>query len=363
MIERGHNPHHALPLLRRLFQQPDSFFDGESWTAGLSLPKALIAALRENPLRSSSVVRRHESADGTVKLLIEFEDGQAVESVLMAADHPERAAACLSSQVGCAMGCGFCASTKNGLKRNLTAGEIVEQYLHLHAVAKTTNRRIANIVFMGMGEPMHNLDSVMAAIERITDRDVGSIGKRHVTVSTVGIVDGIDRLAASGLRTHLALSLHAPDDETRAKLVPMNRKYGVDEIMAAARRYQTATGRIVIIEYCLLAGINDSDEQALKLVELLDGVRMHVNLIPYNVIAGVEYRRPSRERINRFLTLVRTGAVSHLRKTRGDEVAAACGQLAVRRVTEPGPVDLQTNGEQARDSTELAEVRLNVIAG
>jgi 23S rRNA (adenine2503-C2)-methyltransferase len=285
-------------------------------------------------LRQSSVRLRHDSSDGTVKLLVDLARGGAVETVLMPAHRPDRAAACVSSQIGCAMGCDFCASTREGMERNLTAGEIVEQFFHVSREAAQRGRRIRSLVFMGMGEPMHNLESVIAAIHRIADRSLGNLGYRAITVSTVGIVPGIDRLAQENLGVHLALSLHAPDDETRGKLVPANRRWRVRDIIDAAKRFQHHTGRPVNVEYCLLSGVNDSPEQAELLASLLDGWRAHVNLIPYNTIgagvSGAVYSRPSAARIERFASiLAQRGVVTHTRVTRGDDIAAACGQLRV----------------------------------
>lgn len=325
----GHKPSHALPILRRFYESAGSFNPD-----GLYLSKSLLAELDAGPIRQSRILTRHASPDGTVKLLVGYADGAAVEAVLMPWYHAGRAAGCVSSQVGCAMGCDFCASTKNGLRRSLAAGEIVEQYLWLRAEATTQNRRLTSLVFMGMGEPMQNLDAVIASIQRLGEPSTAGLGRRHITVSTVGIVPGIERLAASGLGVHLALSLHAPDDPTRGRLVPMNRRFKVADILAAARTYQDITGQIVTIEYCVLADVNDSDEQAHELARLLEGFRAHVNLIPYNWIgsglSGVTYRRPSQVRLDRFLGILRdAGTVAHFRKTRGDDVAAACGQLAI----------------------------------
>ena len=282
--------------------------------------------------RVSSIRSRAESADGTAKLLVAFPDGGAVESVLMPGHRPDRAAGCVSSQIGCAMGCDFCASTRGGLERNLGSGEIVEQFLHLKAHASSMGRRITSLVFMGMGEPMHNLDNVIVAIKRIADPQMGALGWRQITVSTVGIVPGIDRLAEADLNVHLALSLHAPDDETRARIVPSNRRYPVAEIMSAARRFEAKTRRIPTIEYCMLAGVNDSDEHARALCSLMAGFRAHVNLIPYNFsgagLSGITYHKPAEERVQAFLAILRSsGVVAHRRATRGDDVNAACGQL------------------------------------
>ena len=280
----------------------------------------------------SRVLHRSAAADGTTKLLIGFSTGGAAECVLMPGFKPDIAAGCVSSQIGCAMGCDFCASTKSGVERSLTAGEIVEQFFHLRAAAAAVGRRVKTVVFMGMGEPMLNLDAVIPAIRRITGQELGALGPRHVTVSTVGLVPGIDRLTAADLNVHLALSLHAPDDPTRTRIVPSNKRYTVADVMGAVRRFYTATGRIPTIEYCLLAGVNDHDFQADLLADLMADLRGHVNLIPYNPIgagvSGVVYRKPTPQAVARFLEILRNRkVVAHVRRTRGDDVNAACGQL------------------------------------
>ena len=323
----GHRPVHARKLLR-------AYYDGagEIDLDGLPISAALRDQLRRDaaPLSRVRTVRR--SLDGTAKLLVEFSDGNAVESVLMPGYRTDRAAGCASSQVGCAMGCDFCASTRGGLVRNLSAGEIVEQFIHLKALAQRMGRRMTSLVFMGMGEPLGNFDNLIPAIQRIADPQLGALGWRQVTVSTVGVVPGIDRLADADLNVNLALSLHAPDDATRSRIVPMNRKYPVAEVMAATRRFAARTRRIPTIEYCMLAGVNDSDDQAALLADLVEGLRAHVNLIPYNsigtAISGGTYERPSSQRVGSFLTILRDrGVVAHARDTRGDDVNAACGQL------------------------------------
>jgi 23S rRNA (adenine2503-C2)-methyltransferase len=346
--QRGHNPANAFRILREYWGR-----DGELDIDALGIAKAARAFLHHSfVLRQSRVVRRHESVDATLKLLVGFDvrsplpvlpkreqeralphaPGGAVECVLMPSHRRDRAAACISSQVGCAMGCDFCASTKGGLERNLGVGEIVEQFMHLRAEARKQNRRIASLVFMGMGEPMHNLANVMAAIRLLSQPGLGALGNRAITVSTVGVVPGIHALAQSDLGVHLALSLHAPDDQTRGRLVPSNRRWPVAQILQAAKAYQNRVGRPVNIEYCLLSGVNDSDAQAMLLAGLLDDFRAHVNLIPYNSIgaglSGTIYRRPKTDRMVRFAELLRErGVVVHIRQTRGDDVAAACGQL------------------------------------
>lgn len=324
----GHNPIHAPRLLREYYG-----------TGGrLAIERLPIARtlrddlLRPNRLMRSTILSRRESNDGTVKLLIGLTDGHSVEAVLMPSHRPDRSAGCVSSQVGCAMGCDFCASTRGGLARNLDASEIVEQFLHLRNESNKQNRRLVSLVFMGMGEPMHNLDAVIPAIRRIADPLMGALGWRHVTVSTVGIIPGIERLAETDLRVHLAVSLHAPDDATRERLVPTGKRYRVGEILDAAKRYQERSGRITTIEYCLLAGVNDSPAQAKQLANLLDGFRAHVNLIPHNPIgagiSGIEYARPTFEAVQTFARIVaENGAVVHIRRPRGDDVNAACGQL------------------------------------
>jgi len=332
----GFLPSHASRLLKALYRG-NGTIDVESLTPG----KRLLARLTSDlPPRSSQLIARHVSADGTTKLLVGFADGNAVETVLMPSHRDGIAAGCVSSQVGCAMGCDFCASTRGGLVRNLTAGEIVEQFLHLRAAAASAGRRVKTLVFMGMGEPLANFDNVVGAIGRISDRRLGALGRRQITVSTVGLVPGIDKLAEADLNVHLALSLHAPDDATRERLVPPNRRYPVADIMAAARRFLARSGRVPTIEYCMLAGVNDSDEQAEMLAGLMDGFRAHVNLIPYNAIgpdvSGACYRRPEETRMQRFVGILRErGVVAHFRATRGDDVSAACGQLRETLASQP----------------------------
>jgi 23S rRNA (adenine2503-C2)-methyltransferase len=330
-------PSHARRLLR-------AFYDSAGTVDPLTLPlgKAFHQKLtRDLDVRQSTVASRHQSADATVKLLLQFTAGGAVETVLMPSHRPDRAAGCISSQIGCAMGCDFCASTRRGLERDLSAGEIVEQFLRLKEEASKTNRRIASLVFMGMGEPMHNLDSVVAAIHRIADRRLGNLGYRAITISTVGIIPGIEKLAALDIGVHLALSLHAPDDITRARIVPTAKRFLVADIMNAAKMFQEKTGRIVNIEYCLLASVNDSDEQARELARLMEHFRAHVNLIGYNSIgagiSGVIYHRPSDDRIARFTQILRdAGVVTHFRRPRGDDVNAACGQLRETQLIQVG---------------------------
>ena len=324
----GCKPAHAARLLHAFY-----LGGGQVDLAALRLGKSVESHLGHDILlRQSHIITRSSSVDGTEKLLVGFGRGGAVESVLMPAHDPARAAGCISSQIGCAMRCDFCASTRGGLERNLEAGEIVEQFLHLRHLAQSQNRRLSTIVLMGMGEPMHNLGNVMTAIRRIAAPGMGALGGRQITVSTVGIVPGMDELAAADLKVHLAVSLHAADDVTRSRIVPMNRHYNVGQIISAARRFSEHTGRIVTIEYCLLKDVNDSDGQAQLLADLLQGFRAHVNLIPYNTIgaalSGAVYATPDGSRIQAFYgILFGRGVVVHMRLPRGHDVNAACGQL------------------------------------
>jgi len=296
--------------------------------AGLGLGRKLLACIHKHiALRRSRILAQSQSSDGTLKLLLALERGGSVETVLLRTSFPERAAGCISTQLGCAMGCVFCASAQGGLERDLEAGEMVEQFLHLKEKALASGRRVASVVFMGTGEPLLNFDNLIAAAKRIAGPGMGDVGSRQITVSTVGIVPGILKLAEANLNINLALSLHAPDDAVRSRIVPATRRYGVREILAATKRFYELTGRITNIEYCLIASLNDSDAQARALAGLLDGFRAHVNLIPCNNI-GAGFQAPSLERQQRFLSLLRERkVVAHLRRTRGSDVNAACGQL------------------------------------
>jgi 23S rRNA (adenine2503-C2)-methyltransferase len=321
------NPVHARSLLRDFYAR-----DGQAIFDAPSLPKKLLEKVREIPATRSRVAQERISADGTVKLLVEMHAGGSVEAVLMPGYRPDRAAVCVSSQIGCAMGCDFCASTRFGLERDLHSSEIVDQFVHLKRRASAMNRRITSLVMMGMGEPLLNYDNVIAAVKRIADPDIGGLGWRQVTISTVGVVPGIDRLANEDLNVHLAVSLHAADDATRDRLVPLNRKWKIADVMEAARRFHATTKRIPTIEWCMIADVNDGEEQAVRLSELMRGFRAHVNLIPYNWIgqglSGVTYRKPGEERIKSFAKILQeSGVVVHRRDTRGEDIEGACGQL------------------------------------
>ncbi len=273
------------------------------------------------------IARRDISEDGTEKFLLTLQDGRQVESVFI--PRTPHDTFCVSTQVGCAMGCAFCLTATMGLVRNLTAGEIVGQVRVLAGALDLRDARF-NIVFMGMGEPLHNYDATMAAVRILADEHGFAVHPRRITVSTVGLVPAIERLAGEDVMPRLAVSLHAPTDEQRAALVPVNRKYPIADIIEACRRFPPARRGRITFEYVLLAGVNDSREDARKLAVLLRGLHVKVNLIPLNPAAGIPFERPSDERIDAFgRTLAERGITVMVRKSRGRDIRAACGQLAV----------------------------------
>jgi 23S rRNA (adenine2503-C2)-methyltransferase len=268
----------------------------------------------------------------TQKYLFQLGDGELLESVAM--HHPrtdrsaERTTLCLSTQVGCAVGCPFCATGLGGLRRNMTAAEVVDQVLAVQRDQLARGRRISHLVFMGMGEPLHNIDATLEAVRRFCDAEAVGLGARRVTVSTSGVVSGIEALASSGLGVNLAVSLHAPADALRDQLVPLNRKWPVASLLAAADAYADRTGRRVSYEYVMLRGVNDALELADRLGGLLGGRLAHVNLIPYNAIPGDPYEATPTKHIDAFRRRVRRhGVECTVRDTRGREIDAACGQL------------------------------------
>ena len=331
----GYKPSHAARVLRAFYASGDRVT-----STAPGLPRGLVERMRTGFVPSAATLAvRQIAADGTTKLLLRLGDGGTVESVLLPDFRTDRAAGCLSSQVNCALGCDFCATTKTGFKRNLTAGEIVEQFLALRREAHAVGRKLQTIVFMGMGEPLLNLGPVLAAVRRLADNSLGALGWRQITVSTVGIVPGMDALTDTGLNIHLAVSLHAPDDATRARLLPMAKHFPIADILAAADRFQARRGRPVTIQYCLLAGVNDSPEHAHQLAGLLGPRRMHINLLHYNPtglsLSGIVYQPSSDQTAGAFAAVLRAHRlVAHFRRARGPEIDAACGQLR-RRTAAP----------------------------
>lgn len=303
-----------------------------------NLPQALRQRLQEeamlSPLRI--VTQIVSQAGDTQKLLFRLPDGQTIETVLMVYD--KRRTLCISSQAGCAMSCTFCATAQGGLARNLTTGEILAQVLHFAAyladaqaapaMALDRPTAVTNIVLMGMGEPMHNYNNVWNALRRLTDGDAFGLGARNITLSTVGLVPMIDRMAEEGLQINLAVSLHAPNDELRSQLVPVNRRWKVDDLLAAVERYIARTNRRVTFEYALMQGINDSPELAAELGQKLAPLLCHVNVIPLNPIPDSLFQPTSDEDTERFVSILRAhGVPATVRLRRGIEINAGCGQL------------------------------------
>jgi 23S rRNA (adenine2503-C2)-methyltransferase len=303
------------------------------------LPRALRARIAEAlPLALDPVVAQSDARDETRKWLWRTADGAQVETVLMR--YPTRATVCVSSQAGCAMGCTFCATGQAGFERHLTSGEILEQVVR---ASHTSAQRVANVVFMGMGEPLANVDPVLEAVQRLHD-DFG-LSARHITVSTVGIVPGMRRLADFPLPVTLAVSLHAPDDALRNRLVPVNRRYPIDDVLAAARDYAIRKGRRVTFEYACIAGVNDDPAQAVALARQLHGfpAGAHVNLIPLNPTTEYTGSASARDRLGAFAArLTERGVNATVRRNRGVDIDAACGQLRARAGGSPEPATSAT---------------------
>ncbi len=286
------------------------------------------AKVKDVPVGRSHIHHRSKSPDGTIKYLLRLKDGLIIEAVGIPSD--KRLTVCVSSQIGCPMACDFCATGKGGFTRNLETYEIVDQVL---TVQEDFQRRVSNIVFMGMGEPLLNTDSVVAAV-RSLNQDIG-IGQRSITVSTVGIPGHIRRLAEERMQITLAVSLHASNQALRRQLIPSAEKYPMTALLDECRDYVNLTGRRVTFEYVLLAEVNDRPEHAVELAKELRGFQTHVNLIPYNPISEVDYQRPSRQRIEGFTQQLKDkGIAVSVRYSRGLEKDAACGQLRASKATE-----------------------------
>jgi 23S rRNA (adenine2503-C2)-methyltransferase len=327
---------HGLPAYRAgqvrkwLFEKRAVGFDQMT-----DLPIALRNQLAADfEIWTTQVVTRRQSADGSEKLLLELSDAQRIECVLLR-DDKEHCTACISTQVGCVMGCAFCATGLDGFVRNLTAGEIIEQMLHIQRLLfaegdedRDRTERLSHVVVMGMGEPLLNLDALLPALAAAVDRHGLGISARRVTISTVGLPEGIRRLARENCQYHLAVSLHAANDRLRNEIVPANRGFGIAAILAAADDYFEQTGRRVTFEYVLLAGINDQPEQAGELVKLLRGRPALINVIPYNLVPSLPYHTPPSSITARFVEiLTQAGLNVNIRHRKGDKIAAACGQL------------------------------------
>jgi 23S rRNA (adenine2503-C2)-methyltransferase len=345
LAERGHKSYRAKQVIDWLYDKRVT-----SYEAMTDLPQALRDQLAaEFAFPQSEIVRVLGSKDTTQKFLFRLRDGNLIESVLIPAspalygERSDRRTICVSSQVGCAYGCKFCASGLEGWTRNLEAGEIVQQLI---AVEQQTGEKIDNVVFMGMGEPLANLKNLKRAIQIINAPWGLEIGARHMTVSTSGLAPQIRELAEDPTQFRLALSLHGATDEVRSQIMPVNRKYPLNVLLEACD-YYVARKRRMLFEYILIADVNDSDEQAHELAKHAERLSAKVNLIPYNTVEGLEWSRPSRNRQERFHSILKQhGVVSTLRLEKGHDIAAACGQLR-----------LQTKRQLADVPAALAPVR------
>lgn len=313
-------------LYQQLYDSPEQF---------TNLPKPLrekLAPLFASPIQPKLYL--DSSDQRTRKTLFELADGQVIEAVLMRYDPDtftgrSRRTLCISTQAGCAMGCVFCATGQMGFKRHLSSGEIVAQVMYYARMLKQENESVTNIVLMGMGEPFHNYDNTMEAIDRLNDPEGYNFGARRFTISTVGLVPMIRRFADEKRQVNLAISLHAADDESRVSMLPINKKYKIDEVIDACRYYVSQTGRRVTFEWALIHGVNDTPEVARKLAARLKGLLCHVNGIPLNPTAGYEGRATDRRRAALFKeTLEQAGIPCTIRMKRGIDIQAGCGQLA-----------------------------------
>lgn len=348
----GQKPFRATQLARWIHRYCCDDFD-----AMTNLAKEFRARLKDLAyIKAPSIIREHKSADGTRKWLFDVGNGNAVEAVFIPED--DRGTLCISTQAGCAMGCLFCSTGKQGFNRNLTTGEIVgqlwtaERELRREAgITDPNDRVISNVVLMGMGEPLQNLDNVIPALRIFLDDNGYGLSRRRVTVSTSGLVRQMDKLGEA-VPVALAVSLHAPDDALRDKLMPVNKKHPLEELLAACRRYLKVAPRdFITFEYLLLGGINDAPEQARALVKLVKTVPCKFNLIPFNPFPDSDLKQPEREKVLAFAKILNdAGIVTTVRKTRGDDIAAACGQLAgeVRDRTRRA-IRLVQQKEEARD--------------
>ena len=327
-LEENHiKAFHAKQIFRWIYDKRINDFDLMT-----DLSKNLITKLKDDFTMSPLTVKdRQISKDGTQKFLFELEDQTLVESVLMIFDYGF--SACLSSQVGCNMGCSFCASGLLKKQRDLTAGEIVSQALMIQKQLDEDGERLGNIVVMGTGEPFDNYDNVMRAMNILNDPYGLQIGSRHISISTCGIVPGIKRFAKENLQYNLAISLHAPNDELRSFLMPVNKAYPLAVLFDALKEYSTLNNRRLTFEYLLLKGVNDSKKEADEIRDLLKGLNAYINLIPYNKVSEKDFETSDDENALRFYDLLKKNGVAvTLRQKKGDDIDAACGQLRANHI-------------------------------
>lgn len=322
LSEKGLKPFHARQIFKWLYEKRIDDFSSMT-----DISKKLIEQLKEDfSIEPLKIVTSQTSKDGTMKFLFEMSDGALVESVLMVFEYGF--SACLSSQVGCNMGCSFCASGLLKKQRDLSAGEIVGQALMIQRQLDLKGGRLGNIVIMGTGEPFDNYDNVMKALSIINDPYGLEIGSRHISISTCGIVPGILRFSKEQLQYNLAISLHAPNDELRSQLMPINRAYPLNELIEALKEYSQLNNRRLTFEYLLLKGVNDQEIHVKQIKELLKGLNAYINLIPYNTVKEKDYESSSEEDALRFYDLLKKNNVAvTLRQKKGDDIDAACGQL------------------------------------
>ncbi len=335
LTESGYAGYNAKQIYKWIYEKFVLNWDGMT-NLSKELREKLAATFR---LPVLEFVKMTPSTDGeTFKFLWKMSEGSFVESVLILSGH--RRTVCVSSQVGCPVRCAFCASGKNGFFRNLRPAEIVEQVLQINVWLKQRDEKVTHVVYMGMGEPFKNYDAVIQSIHQLSDPQGLNISQRRITVSTVGITEGIRRFTQEGLKVSLVLSLHAPNQKIREKIIPYARKYPLDEILKAMDEFSLKTKRDVTFEYILLAGINDHPDHAFELANLLKGRQCTVNLIPYNPVVGLRLVRPEHKMIKQFRTvLFGSKIVNTCRYTKGDDIAAACGQLALMQKEETGKAE------------------------
>ncbi|MUT66828.1 23S rRNA (adenine(2503)-C(2))-methyltransferase RlmN [Paenibacillus sp. NEAU-GSW1] len=297
-----------------------------------NLPKALRDKLEDHfQFVTLTEITKFESKDGTVKFLFGLHDNHAIETVIMRHDYGN--SICVTTQVGCRIGCTFCASTLGGLKRNLTAGEIVAQVVTAQQMLDATNERVSSIVIMGSGEPFENYDATMAFLRIMIHEKGLNIGQRHITVSTSGIVPSMYKFTEENTQINLAISIHAPNDKLRSKLMPVNRRFPFEDVMAACRNHIAKTGRRITFEYALIGGVNDRPEHAQELADVLKGMLCHVNLIPVNHVPERNYVRTPREDIFEFQRILERNKINAtIRREQGHDIAAACGQLRAKHM-------------------------------
>ena len=346
LVKEGKPAFTAKQIVDWIYQKGVDSFDKMS-NLSLDLRKKLAEQFVVSPVTLSRV---QESQDQeTIKFLWKLADGKLVESVLIMSD--DRRTVCVSSQVGCPARCAFCASGQKGFFRNLTAGEIIAQVYETQNYLAKKNERVSHVVYMGMGEPFRNYEDVVKSIRILVHPDQFGISQRRITVSTVGVVEGIERFSDENIKVNLVLSLHAPNQRVRQKIIPYARNYSLDDILRAMDIYADKTKRDITFEYTLISGINDQEEHARELVQLLKGKQCTVNLIPYNPVPNVRLQKPTAQAVRNFREILSHGRiVNTCRYTKGDDIAAACGQLFLQ----------ESLGQPISDQLSIVKEAVNV---